>query len=313
MIDQTAKIYVAGHRGLVGRAIVRLLESQGFSNLLISKIDLRDQLATNEFFRAHRPEYVFLAAARVGGILANVDHPGQFIYDNLAISLNVIHAAKIAGVKKLLNLGSSCIYPPSAPQPMRPEDLMCGPPEPTNRPYAIAKIAAIELCDAYRREYGMDFLSAMPTNLYGPGDNFDPLTSHVIPAMIRKFCDARERGSDAVTLWGSGAPLREFLYVEDLAEACLILMEHVSEEGPINIGSEEEISIADLAARIAVVAGYSGEIVWDKTMPDGAPRKTIDSSRIRREGWKPRVRLAEGLSRTVAWYRIQSQRRSPTS
>lgn len=304
-MELDAKIYVAGHRGLVGSALVRALRMLGHRNLLLRthhQLDLCDQRAVESFFQDERPEYVFLAAARVGGILANNTYRAQFIRDNLAIALNVIHAAHASGVRKLLNLGSSCIYPRLAEQPIREDSLLCGPLEATNRSYAIAKIAAIELCDAYRSEYGCDFISAMPTNLYGPGDNFDPHTSHVVPAMIRAFEQAKNEGTD-VELWGTGEPLRDFLHVDDLAVACLVLMDDYSEPGPINVGSGAEISIRELAAILAKITGFPGRIAWDTSKPDGTPRKLLDNSRIRALGWVPQTRLEEGLRTTLKWFR----------
>lgn len=300
-----AKIYVAGHRGLVGSSITRALRDRGYDNLLFRtsrELDLRDQAAVNQFFQEDKPEYVFLAAAKVGGILANSTYPAQFIYDNLAIATNVIHASHLNGVVKLLNLGSSCIYPKHAPQPLKEEYLLTGPLEETNRAYAVAKIAAIELCDFYRQQYGCDFISAMPTNLYGPGDNFDLQSSHVLPALMRKMIEAKKSASPTVEIWGSGTPMREFLHVEDLAEACLFLMETFSEPGPINIGTGEDISIRDVALLIKKVVGYEGELAFDKTKPDGTPRKLLDVSRINAAGWQAKINLSDGIERTFDWY-----------
>jgi GDP-L-fucose synthase len=304
-LQADARIYVAGHRGLVGGAILRRLQAAGHTHVITRssrELDLRDQVAVRQFFAAARPEYVFLAAAKVGGILANSTYPAQFLYDNLMIAANVIHAAQEHGVTKLLNLGSSCIYPRLAPQPLREEYLLTGPLEETNRAYAVAKIAAIELCDSYRTQYGSDFISGMPTNLYGPGDNFDLQGSHVLPALLRKMVDAREAGAPTVEVWGSGTPLREFLYVDDLADACLFLMEHVSAPGPINIGTGVDLTIRELAQEIADVVGYTGDLAFDASKPDGTPRKLMDVSRLAGLGWTARTSLREGLEKTHAWY-----------
>lgn len=304
-IPPAAKIYVAGHRGLVGSAIVRALGRHGFTNLVTrsrSELDLRDREAVLGFFEAERPEYVYLAAAKVGGILANATYPVEFLQDNLYIELNVISAAHAFGVKKLLFLGSSCIYPKLAPQPIREEYLLTGPLEPTNEPYAIAKIAGIELVQAYRRQYGAPFISAMPTNLYGPGDNFDLETSHVLPALIRKMHEAKVRGDSAVTLWGTGTPRREFLHVDDLAEACLFLMEHYDQAVPINVGTGEDLTIRELAEMIREVVGFRGEIRFDPSRPDGTPRKLLDVSRLKALGWKPTISLRDGIEMTYRWY-----------
>lgn len=309
LLPKDARIYVAGHRGLVGSAIVRRLEQDGFTNIITRRsqeLDLRDQAAVNEFFQTEKPEYVFLAAAKVGGILANSTYPAQFLYDNLMIATNVINAAHQNGVKKLLNLGSSCIYPRLAPQPLKEEYLLTGPLEETNRAYAVAKIAAIELCDHYRTQYGADFISGMPTNLYGPGDNFDLKNSHVLPALMRKMIEAKEGNAPTVEIWGSGTPLREFLYVDDLADACLFLMQNVSEPGPINIGTGTDLSIRDLADLIAQVVGYKGELAFDATKPDGTPRKLMDVSRLAELGWTARTDLKTGIEKTLVWYREQS-------
>ena len=305
MIPLNARIYVAGHRGLAGSAIVRRLEELGYDNLLrrtSAELDLRDQAATREFFAAHKPEYVFLAAAKVGGILANATYPAQFIYDNLAIATNVIEAAQRNGVRKLLNLGSSCIYPKQAPQPLREEYLLTGPLEETNRAYAVAKIAAIELCDHFRAQYGSDFISAMPTNLYGPGDNFDLRSSHVLPALLRKTIEAKAHDAPQLEVWGSGQPLREFLYIDDLSDACVFLMENFSASGPINVGVGKDISIRDLALLIQEIVGYEGELVFDTTKPDGTFRKLMDVSRLSETGWNARVGLREGIEKTYRWY-----------
>jgi len=301
-MEQAARIYVAGHRGLVGSAIVRALESRGFPNLVLrtrQELDLRDARAVESLFAGQKPQYVFLAAATVGGILANDARPADFIRDNLQIQTNVIESARQAGVGKLLFLGSSCIYPRLAPQPMKEEHLLGGPLEPTNEAYAIAKIAGIKMCQAYARQYGCRFISVMPTNLYGPGDNYDLETSHVVPALIRKFVEARRAGTPAVTVWGSGAPRREFLHVDDLAEACLFLMEKYDRPEIINIGIGTDIPIGELALLIQKITGYRGEIRFDRSKPDGTPRKLLDVSRITALGWKARIPLEEGLRRTV--------------
>ncbi len=304
-MESSAKIYVAGHGGMVGGALLRRLQREGYGNVITRtsrELDLRDQGAVRGFFEAERPEYVFLAAAKVGGILANSTQPAQFLYDNLMIAANVIHAAFETDVRKLLNLGSSCIYPKLAPQPLREEYLLSGPLEETNRAYAVAKIAAIELCDSYRAQYGRDFISAMPTNLYGPGDNFDLSSSHVMPALMRKVVDARERGAPTVEVWGSGTPMREFLHVDDLADACLFLMQNVSESGPINVGTGEDLSIRDLALLIREVVGYGGELVFDVSKPDGTPRKLMDVGKLRLLGWQASTTLRDGIEQTLAWY-----------
>lgn len=299
------RIYVAGHRGMVGSAIVRRLESEGGRHLIVrnrQELDLRDGAAVAAMFAQERPEVVFLAAAKVGGILANDTYPADFLYDNLMIASNIVHASHRFGVRKLLNLGSSCIYPRDAAQPLQESSLLTGPLESTNRAYAIAKIAAIELCDSYRKQHGNNFISAMPTNLYGPNDSFDLATSHVLPALLRKVHEAQERGVDQVEVWGSGRPLREFLHVDDLAEACLFLIRNVSEAGPINVGSGAEIAIRDLAELIADIVGFHGELVFDATKPDGTPRKLLDVGRLTSLGWKASTPLREGIEATYAWY-----------
>ncbi|MFN4080265.1 MAG: GDP-L-fucose synthase family protein [Saprospiraceae bacterium] len=293
-----SKIYVAGHKGMVGSAIFRRLQREGFKGLVVAdsrRLDLRRQTEVELFFERERPEYVFLAAAKVGGILANDRYRAEFLYDNLMIEANVIHAAYRYGVKKLLFLGSSCIYPKLAPQPLAESALLVGPLEPTNEPYAIAKIAGIKLCDAYRAQYACNFISAMPTNLYGPNDNYHPENSHVLPALIRKFHEARVKGAAQVTLWGTGTPLREFLYVDDLADACLFLMERFDEPGPINVGVGKDISIRDLAVMVSGIIGYAGDIAWDETKPDGTPRKLMDTSRLASLGWVARTSLEDGI------------------
>ncbi|WP_310583813.1 GDP-L-fucose synthase [Deinococcus sp.] len=305
MLNKESKIYIAGHRGMVGSALMRRFEAAGYSTLLTAthaQLDLRDQGAVRAFFGAQRPDVVVLAAARVGGILANSTRPAEFLYDNLMIGTNVIHAAQEVGVRKLLNLGSSCIYPRLAPQPLKEESLLTGPLEETNRAYAVAKIAAIELCDHFRAQYGSDFISAMPTNLYGPGDNFDLNSSHVMPALMRKMVEAKEKGSAEVEVWGSGRPLREFLHVDDLAQACLFLLENVSRPGPINVGTGEDLSIRALAELMAELVGYGGELDFDAGKPDGTPRKLLDVSLLRSLGWSASIPLRQGVQQTLAWY-----------
>lgn len=295
-----SKIYVAGHRGMVGSAIVRLLEQRGYENLLTrtsSELDLRNQQAVNDFFTKEKPEYVFLAAAKVGGILANNTYRAEFIYDNLIIQSNIIEAAYRSGVKKLLFLGSSCIYPKLAPQPLKEEYLLSGYLEPTNQSYAIAKIAGIEMCDAYRAQYGCNFISAMPTNLYGPNDNYDANGSHVVPALLRKVMTAQEQQLDSVTIWGSGTPRREFLHVDDMADACLFLMDNYNEPGQVNIGCGEDLSILELAQLIAEIVGFTGKIITDSSKPDGTPRKLMDVGKLHRMGWQHAISLPEGIER----------------
>lgn len=312
-LPRDARVYVAGHRGLVGSAIHRHLQAQGFTNLITrtrAELDLRDPHAVDAFFATERPAYVVLAAAKVGGILANATYPADFIHHNLMIAANVIHAAHRSEVTKLLNLGSSCIYPKHAPQPLREDALLTGPLESTNRAYAIAKIAAIELCDAYRAQHGRSFISAMPTNLYGPGDNFDLQSSHVLPALIRKAVEAKETGAPSLTVWGTGNPRREFLYVDDLADACLFLLDHVDEPGPINVGTGEDVTIRDLAELVCRIVGYEGELAFDTSKPDGTPRKLMDVTRLGELGWTAKTPLDEGIRRTVAWF-LEHQRAIP--
>ena len=300
-----ARVFVAGHRGLVGGAIARHLQTAGFEQVLTAsrqELDLTEQAAVNAWFESERPAFVFLAAARVGGIQANSSYPADFIRDNLLIQNNVIDAAFRCGVRKLLFLGSSCIYPKQAPQPIREDALLTGPLEPTNEWYAVAKIAGIKLCQAYRRQYGFDAISLMPTNLYGPGDNFDLLTSHVLPALIRKFHEARVTQAPEVVVWGSGTPRREFLHVDDLADAAVFLMQNYSGEDIINVGVGEDISIAELAALVADVVGYHGTIVYDRSKPDGTPRKLLDVSRLHALGWRARIALRDGVTATYRWY-----------
>jgi GDP-L-fucose synthase len=293
-----SRLFVAGHRGLVGSAICRELQRAGFRQVIArthAELDLLDGQAVRDFYQTERPEYVFAAAARVGGILANDSQPAQFLYENLQIQNHLIHGAFRAGVKKLLFLGSSCIYPKMAPQPLQEESLLTGPLEPTNQWYSVAKIAGIKMCQAYRRQYGCDFISAMPTNLYGIGDNYDPQSSHVLPALIRKFHEAKATDSKTVTCWGTGTPLREFLFADDLARACVFLMANYSEEGFINVGFGEEISVRELASMVRRVIGFEGEISWDHSKPDGTPRKLLDSSRLFALGWRPSIDLKTGL------------------
>ena len=295
-----SRIYVAGHRGLVGSAIWRELQRNGFKHLIgraRAELDIMDTDAVKNFHAAEKPEYVFVAAAKVGGILANNERPAEFLFENLQIQNNLINEARLAGVKKLLFLGSSCIYPKLAPQPLKEDSLLSGPLEPTNEWYAIAKIAGIKLCQAFRKQYGSNFISAMPTNLYGPNDNYDLQSSHVLPALIRKFHEAKTANAGAVTCWGTGTPLREFLHADDLAAACVFLMDHYSEEQFINIGYGSDLSIRELSELVKRVVGFKGEIVWDKSKPDGTPRKLMDSSRIFALGWKPKIDLETGVRR----------------
>ena len=315
-MDSTARIYIAGHRGLVGSALVRRCRELGFNNLVLparNDVDLCDQRRVDEFFARERPEFVFLAAARVGGIHANNSRPADFIRDNLLIATNVIDAAWRAGTRKLLFLGSSCIYPRLAPQPLREEYLLTGELEPTNEWYAIAKLAGLKMCQAYRRQHGFDAISALPTNLYGPGDNFDLETSHVLPALIRKIGEARASGAPSVTLWGTGTPRREFLYVDDLADACVFLMQHYSQEQPINVGRGEDLTIHELATKIAGVTGYHGRVEFDSSRPDGTPRKILDVSRLNALGWRAKTSLDAGLAATWNWYSRQQPAHSGTT
>jgi GDP-L-fucose synthase len=298
-LEKEAKIYVAGHRGMVGSAIVRKLQSLGYTNLLLktsAELDLRDQVKVAEFFAAEKPDYVFLAAAKVGGIVANNTYRADFLYENLAIQNNIIHASFINKVKKLQFLGSSCIYPKLAPQPLKESYLLSGYLEETNEPYAIAKIAGIKMCEAYRAQYGCDFISVMPTNLYGPNDNYDLENSHVLPAMIRKFQEAKERGDASMTLWGSGSPMREFLHADDLAEACVYLMETYSDSELVNIGTGIDVTIKELAETVKGIVGFEGSIQWDTNRPDGTPRKLMDVSKLHGLGWKHKIELKEGIA-----------------
>jgi GDP-L-fucose synthase len=305
-LDRSAGVYVAGHRGLVGSAILRRLSGAGFTRVLGAtrdQLDLRDQAAVNYWFRANKPEYVFLVAGTVGGILANSTRPAEFIYDNLMIHATVVEASRLHGVKRLLYLGSSCVYPRECPQPILERYLLSGPLEPTNEPYAMAKISGIRLCQAYRRQYGSDFISAMPTNLYGPGDNFDPTGSHVVPALMRKFHEARTSAASSAVVWGSGKPMREFLHVDDLADACLFLMEHYDGDEHINVGTGEDLSIRELAEAIRDIVAPGVEITFDASKPDGTPRKLLDVTRLHELGWRHRVPLDEGLKSTYEWFR----------
>ena len=325
-MQKDARIYVAGHRGLVGSAIVRRLQAAGHSGLILrthAELDLTDEAATRAFFEKEQPEFVFLAAAKVGGIVANNSYPAQFIRENLAIQTNVIHSAYLGGVQRLLFLGSSCIYPKLAPQPMRERDLLTGPLEPTNRPYALAKIAGVEMCWSYNRQYGTKYLAAMPTNLYGPGDNYHPTNSHVIPALLRKFHEAQASGAPQVTVWGTGTPRREFLFSDDMADACVYLMQLPDErytallgsdesvsgrfEPPlVNIGVGEDVTIAELAALVAKVVGYQGGIVYDTSKPDGTPRKLMDVGLMKAAGWQARTQLEDGLRVAYAEFAAQN-------
>jgi GDP-L-fucose synthase len=298
LMNKEAKIYIAGHRGMVGSAIHRKLTSLGYSNIVTrtsAELDLRIQERVNEFFEAERPAYVFLAAAKVGGILANNTYRADFIYENIMIQSNIIHSSYATGVKKLMFLGSSCIYPKLAPQPLKEDYLLTGLLEPTNEPYAIAKIAGIKMCDAYRSQYGCDFISVMPTNLYGPNDNYDLQNAHVLPSLVRKFHEAKINNAPEVSIWGSGSPKREFLHADDLADACVFLMDTYSNEGLVNIGTGEEISITDLGLMIKEVVGYEGGIVYDASKPDGTPRKLMDVSKLSKLGWNYSIPLKQGL------------------
>ncbi|MCP3973301.1 MAG: GDP-L-fucose synthase [bacterium] len=307
-MTKESKVFVAGHRGLVGSAVVRRLLDLGYGNVVTAsrgQLDLRDQMAVNYWFKANRPDCVFLVAGTVGGIMANSSRPAEFIYDNMMIHSTVVHAAWEHQVSKLLYLGSSCIYPREAPQPMTEDDLLTGPLEPTNEPYAIAKIAGIKLCGAYRRQYGANFISAMPTNLYGPNDNFDLTSSHVLPALIRKFHEAKMRRESQVEVWGTGTPMREFLHVDDLADACLFLMNNYDDAQHINVGTGIDVTIRGLAQTVAAIVHPSAELVWDTTKPDGAPRKLLDVSKLRDLGWHHRYDLEEGIRHTYDWFLAQ--------
>jgi GDP-L-fucose synthase len=305
MITRTGRVFVAGHGGLVGSAVMRRLAAEGFSDVVTAtrnELDLRDQAAVTTWFQENQPEHVLLVAGTVGGIMANSTRPAEFIYDNMMIHGTVVHAAHLVGTSKLLYLGSSCIYPRNATQPISEEELLTGPLEPTNEWYAIAKIAGIKLCQAYRRQYGSDFISAMPTNLYGPNDNFDLTSSHVLPALIRKFHDAKVEGRNSVEIWGTGTPMREFLHVDDLADACVHLMDNYSDESHINVGTGIDITIRDLACQIRDVVHPGSELVFDTSKPDGTPRKVLNTSRLTATGWTPRITLAEGIESTYRWF-----------
>ncbi len=304
-MDKTAKIYLAGHRGLVGSAVLRALKAQGYDNLVLAthqELDLTRQADVEAFFAQHQPDHVILSAAKVGGIQANNTYRGEFLYDNLMIEANVIHSAYQHGVKKLLCLGSSCIYPKLCPQPMSEASLLTGPLEETNEPYAIAKIAGLKLCENYSRQYGVNYISAMPTNLYGINDNFDLANSHVLPALMRKFHEAKLNGDPSVTVWGTGTPMREFLYVDDLADALLFLMQNYNDTEFVNVGTAREISIKELATTIKAVVGFKGELVFDTTKPDGTPRKLLDLSKLEALGWQPKTSFKEGLEQTYQWF-----------
>lgn len=304
-MEKNAKIYIAGHRGMVGSSILRNLQKKGYDNFVLrtsKDLDLRDQQQVTDFFARERPDYVFLAAAKVGGIQANNTYRGEFLYDNLMIQNNIIHQSFVQGVKKLQFLGSSCIYPKMAPQPLKEEYLLTGLLEPTNEPYAIAKIAGIKMCEAYRSQYGCDFISVMPTNLYGPNDNYDLNNSHVLPALIRKFHEAKLNAAESVDIWGSGSPRREFLHVDDLAEACVYLMENYSEPELVNVGTGEDISIKDLALLIKDIVGFEGDLRFDTSKPDGTPRKLMDVNKLHSYGWKHQIGLREGISSVYEQY-----------
>jgi GDP-L-fucose synthase len=304
-MNRDSKIYVAGGRGLVGSAIIRYLNDQGYYNIITrssKELDLRNEALVAKFFEEEKPQYVFLAAAKVGGIIANSTYPAEFIYDNLKIATNIIHQSYLHNVKKLLFLGSSCIYPKHCPQPMKEEYLLSGYLEPTNDAYALAKIAALHMCKCYNKQYKTKFISCMPTNLYGTGDNFDLKNSHVIPALIRKFCAAKKEKKDVVEIWGTGKPKREFLHVDDLAKACVFLMNNYEENETINVGTGRDISIGDLATLVKDIVGFEGELKFNSTMPDGTPRKLLDVDKISKLGWQANIPLKEGLSKTIDWY-----------
>lgn len=309
-MEISSKIYIAGHRGMVGSAILRNLEQRGYTNFVLrthSELDLTNQTAVNDFFASQQPEYVFLAAAKVGGIVANSQSPAQFFYENMMIEANVIHSSYLNGVKKLMFLGSSCIYPKMAPQPMAEQALLTGLLEPTNEGYAIAKIAGIKMCDYYRTQYGCDFVSVMPTNLYGTGDNYDLTTSHVIPAMIRKFHEAKINNLPMVELWGSGAPLCEFLHADDMADATVFCMLNYNHGGHVNVGSQRELTIKELSEIISSTVGYQGKTVWDTTKPDGTPRKLMDSSKLYALGWQPRISFRQGIEEVYREFQRSSK------
>ncbi len=309
-MEQTAKIYIAGHRGMVGSGLERKLRKEGYNNIVTrtsAELDLRNQQAVNDFFEKERPAYVILSAAKVGGIHANNTYRAEFIYDNLMIEANIIHAAYLNGITKLLFLGSSCIYPKMAPQPLKEEYLLSGYLESTNQPYAIAKIAGIEMCDSYRAQYGCNFISAMPTNLYGTNDNYHPENSHVLPALIRRIVLAKKKNDPTVTIWGTGTPRREFLHVDDLADACYFLLQNYNEQGLVNIGCGADVSIKELAELIVSEVEYEGQLVFDTTKPDGTPRKLMDTSKINNIGWKARIGLKNGLQRTIKEFSTREQ------
>lgn len=310
MMNSNSKIYVAGHRGMVGSAICRLLEKAGHTNIITrtsAELDLRDQAAVNSFFEVEKPEFVFLAAAKVGGIHANDTYRADFLYDNLMIEANIIHAAYTSKVEKLMFLGSSCIYPKMAPQPLKEEYLLTGLLEPTNEPYAVAKIAGIKLCESYRDQYGCNFISVMPTNLYGIGDNYDLKNSHVLPALIRKFHEAKDQGKPSVEVWGTGTPKREFLFADELADACVFLMQNYDGRELVNIGAGDDVSIKELVELIQDVVGYEGEVVWNTDMPDGTPRKWMDVSKLTKLGWKRSIELRKGIEMTYADFLNQKE------
>jgi GDP-L-fucose synthase len=312
-LNKDEKIYVAGHRGLVGSAIIRRLEIEGYNNIIVrtsKELDLREQHQVKDFFQTEKPEYIFLAAAKVGGIYANNTYPAEFIYENLAIQNNVIHQSYLNDVKKLLFLGSSCIYPKYAKQPMIEEYLLTGELEPTNEPYAIAKIAGIKMCQSYNRQYGTNYISVMPTNLYGPNDNFDLKNSHVLPALIRKFHEAKCNNQEAVEIWGTGSPRREFLYADDLAEVCIYLMNNIETNDIINIGTGTDITIKDLALLIKDIVGFSGEITFDTSKPDGTPRKLLNVNRLKELGWESKISLEDGIYQTYKWFLTERKLRS---
>jgi GDP-L-fucose synthase len=309
-MEKKSKIYIAGHRGMVGSAISRRLKKEGYENIVgrtSAELDLRNQQGVNDFFEKEKPEYVFLAAAKVGGILANNTYRAEFLYDNLMVESNIIHAAYVHGVKKLLFLGSSCIYPKLAQQPLKEEYLLTGLLEPTNEGYAIAKIAGIKLCESYRDQYGCNFISAMPTNLYGQGDNYHPQNAHVIPAMLRKFHEAKTNGSSEVVIWGSGSPYREFMYTDDLADACVFLMKNYNDKLFVNIGTGEDLTIKELAGLIKNVTGFEGKITFDTSKPDGTPRKLMDSARLHAMGWKHTISLEEGLGLAYRFFKEEAK------
>ena len=306
-MEQTAKIYIAGHRGMVGSGLERKLRREGFNNIITrtsNELDLRNQQSVNDFFEKEKPAYVILAAAKVGGIHANNTYRAEFIYDNLMIEANIIHAAYLNKVTKLLFLGSSCIYPKMAPQPLKEEYLLNGYLEPSNQPYAIAKIAGIEMCDSYRAQYGCNFISAMPTNLYGTNDNYHPENSHVLPSLIRRIVLAKENNEPIVIVWGSGTPRREFLHVDDLADACYFLLQNYNEQGIVNIGCGTDVTVKELAKLIVAEVGYKGQLIFDKTKPDGTPRKLMDTTKINNLGWKPQIKLNDGIKKTKNEYYI---------